>query len=320
MNIAILDRATLGDDTPINKLEKYGTLAVYEQTARNEIQGRIKNADVVIVNKIRLDRNVLKSAQNLKLICVFATGYDNIDVAAADEFGIAVCNVPKYSTDSVALYTVATVLSLYTSLLSYSKYVKSGLYTASGIPNKLTPVYHELREKTWGIVGCGSIGSAVARVAMSLGARVIVNKRTPTEEFEWVDIDTLCRESDIITIHCPLNDESRELINAARICLMKPNVCIVNAARGAVVDERAICDAIKEKKIGSYGTDVYTEEPLAKTSPYQEIMGYENVILTPHCAWGSYESRERCLNIICSNIEAFIRGESLNRVDKTGQS
>ena len=191
----------------------------------------------------------------------------------------------------------------------------SGKYTASGVPNCLTPVYHEISGKTWGIIGLGNIGRAVAKVAEALGARVIANKRTPVDDYECVDIDTLCREADIITIHCPLNDASRGLINEERIALMKKDVVIVNEARGAVVNEHDVAEAIKKGMIGAFGSDVYSIEPFGKDHPFYEIKEYSNVLLTPHAAWGSYESRVRCINIICDNIAAFIKDERKNRVD-----
>ena len=315
MKLVVLDSASLGDDLPLHILKELGDTEVYESSTPDEVLQRVADADVVLINKIKINSAVLDRAKRLKLICVFATGFDNIDIISAKQKGVAVCNVPGYSTDSVALFTVSTALALYTRLKVYSRFVSDGSYTASGIPNRLEPVYHELRGKVWGIIGCGNIGRAVARVAEALGAKVIVNKRTPTEEFTCVDIDTLCQESDIITVHCPLNDESRSLINSGTISLMKKDVCIVNSARGAVVNEQDVAEAILNGKIGAYGSDVYTVEPFSAEHPFFKIKDLDNVILTPHCAWGAYEARLRCLNIVYSNIEAFIRGEIQNRVD-----
>lgn len=316
MKIVILDRASLGEDTPVNKLSELGTLEIYESSTPREVLERVTDADVVIINKIKITREVFDAARSLKLVCVFATGFDNIDIQAARERGVGVCNVPGYSSESVALFTAAKVTALYTHLLEYRNFVNSGEYTASGVPNRLVPVYHELYGKTWGIVGYGGIGKAVARIAKGLGARVIVNKRTPVDDAECVDIETLCRESDIITLHCPLNDGTRGLISKEKISLMKPSVIIVNEARGAVVVESDIRDAIIENRISGYGCDVYSSEPFSKDHPYNNIMKFDNVILTPHAAWGAYEARERCLNIIIDNIRSFTSGKALNRVDK----
>lgn len=316
MKIVILDKASLGEDTPFSVLDKFGEVVSFNSSTPDEAKERSYDADVIIINKVKVTRELMASSKSLKLVCVFATGYDNIDVEAARELGIAVCNVPGYSTDSVVLYTVSTVLALCSHLFEYTEYVKSGEYTASGVPNKLTPVFHDLNGKVWGIIGYGNIGRAVARVASAFGARVIVNKRNPVKDVAVVDVDTLCAECDIITVHCPLNDESRGLINAERIALMKPGVILVNEARGAVLDEEAVARAVEEGKISAFGCDVYSTEPFGEDHPYNRIKQLPNVLLTPHAAWGSYEARERCINIIADNIEAFRSDEIYNRVDK----
>lgn len=316
MKIVILDKASIGQDTPLSALDRFGEVICYNESSPEEAISRASDADVIIINKVKVTRALFENAKNLKLVCIFATGYDNIDVAAAKELGIGVCNVPGYSTDSVALFTLSTVLALSSHLIEYNDYVRSGEYTASGVPNKLTPVYHDIRGKTWGIIGYGNIGRAVGRVAEALGARVIVYKRRPAPDAENVDIDTLCRESDIITVHCPLNSDSFGLISEQRLKLMKPSVILVNEARGAVLDEEATARAVEEGRIAAFGCDVYSSEPFSESHPYYMIKDLENVILTPHAAWGSYEAREKCINIIADNITAFCRGKMLNRVDK----
>ena len=316
MKIVLLDRASIGEDTPLDILYSIGDVSIYEHSTPAETIERATDAEILIINKVKITRELLVGAKKLKLICIFATGYDNIDVVSARELGIAVCNVPGYSTESVALFTIATALSLTAHLTEYSDYVRSGEYTASGVPNKLTPVYHEIGGKTWGIVGYGNIGKAVGKVAEALGATVIACKRTPIDDLECVDIDTLCKRSDIISIHCPLNEQTRSIINKERISLMKDGVILVNEARGAVTDEIAIAEAVISGKIGGFGCDVYSTEPFGKEHPFYEIKGYKNVILTPHAAWGSYEARKRCIEIIAQNINSFLAGKSQNRVDK----
>ena len=315
MKITILDRASLGDDTPIDILNEIGEVEVFDATPPELVSARIAESDIIILNKVKITHEIIESARNLKQICVFATGYDNIDLATAKECGVAVCNVPGYSTDSVALFTVATVLSLVAHLSEYNQYIRSGDYLKSGVPNRLIPVYHEIRGKTWGIIGYGNIGKAVGRVAEAMGARLIVNKRPAVEGVECVDIDTLCRESDIITIHCPLNDQTRNLINSERIDLMKKDVVVVNEARGAVVNENDIAEAVINDRIGAFGCDVYSVEPFSVEHPYNKIMNKSNVLLTPHPAWGAYEARARCIGIIKDNILAYLWGKTLNRVD-----
>lgn len=316
MLIKVLDRIALGMDTPLEPLTKFGKLEIYDSSTCEELLERIQNAEIIVINKLKITKEVIDAAPALKLICIFATGYDNIDVTYARERGIAVCNVPGYSTDSVILFTIANVLALYSHLKEYNDYVVSGEYSKSASANKLTPVYHELRGKTWGIIGCGNIGMGVAKVAEALGARVITYQRHKPEGYELVELDHLCRHSDIITIHCPLNADSRGLIDIAKIKLMKPGVIIVNEARGAVVNEADIAEALKSGLIGGYGSDVYSEEPFKQDHPFYEIKGMKNVILTPHAAWGAYESRCRCIDIICRNISTFLDGKILNRVDK----
>lgn len=315
MKIVVLDKNSLGADTPLDGLKVFGDVTVYDSTTPSDIYDRVSDAEVLVLNKVKITDDVIDVAKSLKLICIFATGFDNIDVVAAKKHGVAVCNVPAYSTDSVALFTLANVLALYTHLREYNDYVVSGEYSSSGAPNRLVPVYHEIKGKTWGIIGLGNIGKAVARVAEALGARVIANKRTPDPNYECVDIDTLCRESDIITIHCPLNDGTRGLIDEKRIALMKRDVVIINEARGAVVNEHDIARAIKKGTIGAFGSDVYSTEPFANDHPFYEIKDKYNVLFTPHAAWGSFESRLRCISIICDNIKAYLNGEKYNRVD-----
>ena len=319
MKIAVLDTKTLGDDLSLAPLEELGKCSFYPSTDETQIEERISGCDVVIVNKIKLNRNNLKNS-GVKLICVAATGYDNIDIEYCRENGIAVCNVEGYSSHSVALVTVSTVLSLSTHLRQYSDFVRSGAYTESGIANKLTPVYHELYGKTWGVVGFGNIGKEVGSVAKALGCRLVVCKTTPLDGFECVDIDTLCKCADIITVHTPLNDSTRNLINRERIGLMKKDAILVNAARGAVTDEYAIAEAIKGNEIGAFGCDVYSVEPFGVGHPFNEIKDYPNVLLTPHMAWGAYEARFRCLNEIVMNIKDFFNGGTKGRVDTIGKN
>lgn len=315
MHIVVLDRKALGDDLSLSPLEEFGTLTVYPTTSARQIAERVADAEILIVNKVKLDAAAFDAAPRLKLVCEFATGYDNISLPDAVRRGVAVVNVPAYSTESVTLFTFATVLSLLTHLPTYRAYVADGKYTASGVPNLLTPPYHELAGKTWGIVGCGNIGRRVTAVAEAFGARVIVNKRTKDERYSCVDIDTLCKESDVITLHCPLNDGARHLIDADRIARMKKTVVLVNEARGGVVDAEAVARAVEEGKIGAFGSDVYEGEPLREDDPLYRIRTYENVLLTPHAAWGAYEARVRCLGVICENIASFLEGKAKNRVD-----
>jgi len=315
MKIAVLDRLTLGDDLDISGAEKFGDVVSYDSTAPDEAEVHIGDADVVFVNKVKLGEHNLKNAKSLKLICEAATGYDNIDVEYCRNHGIAVCNVPGYSVYSVAQVTVSLVLNLVNRLKEYNRFVSDGTYTNGGTANILKPVYHELYGKTWGIVGYGSIGSRVGEIAKALGCNVIAYKRTPVDGVSCVDIDTLAEKSDIITVHIPLSDKTRGLIGKELISKMKENAVIVNTARGAVLDEDAVCNAVKEKRIAGFGTDVYSTEPFGTDSPYYEIKDYDNVCFTPHMAWGTIEARERCFGEMLKNMKAFFDGEIRNRID-----
>ena len=228
MNIVVLDAATLGADIDLSPISALGDVAVYASTAEDMVAARVAEADVVVVNKLKMNEKTLNGARNLKLICVTATGYDNVDTAYCRAKGIALCNVPAYSTESVAQTTLAMALSLATGLFSYRRYVADGRYTASGVANCLTPVYHEISTLTWGVVGGGGIGRRVARMAKALGCRVLLCRRSAETEFESADIDTLCRESDIISLHVPLNDSTRGMINADRIATMKKGAILIN--------------------------------------------------------------------------------------------
>lgn len=315
MNVAVLDAATLGQDLDLSLFKKYGDLTVYPSTSPQEIEAHLTNVHVAILNKIKLGEAQLSKAVDLKLICIAATGFDNVDVDYCRSHGIAVCNVVGYSTQSVAQVTLTMALSLMTHLTEYTEMVRNGDYTKKGIANCLEPVYHEIAGKTWGIVGFGNIGRQVGAVAKAMGCRVLVNKRTPVGDWDCVDLERICRESDILSVHTPLNDSTRGLIDDAHIRMMKPTAILINVARGAVVDESALTNAILENRLGGIGIDVYTTEPFPTDHPYQKIRHLPNVCLTPHMAWGGYETRVRLMQEMAQNIEAFLRGERRNRVD-----
>ncbi len=308
MKIVFLDTATLGDDVDLSAFGTLGDVTYYRTTDPSDIPSRLADADVAVLNKIKLNESNLKDVKNLQLICVCATGTDNIDSKYCEKRGIAVRNVAGYSTDSVAALTVATVLQLAVHMDEYTRFVRDGSYSEGSVANRLSPPYHDLFGKTWGIVGYGNIGRRIGGIAKAFGCRLIVNKRTPVDDAECVDIDTLCRESDIITLNCPLTDATRNLINAERIAMMKKDVLIVNAARGGVWDEKAVAEAVANGKIGGVGCDVYTSEPFGKDHPFYAIRGNANVCLTPHMAWGSVEARKILMEKVYGNIKTFFEG------------
>ena len=315
LTVVVLDASTLGDDLDLTPLQALGEVKVYQTSTPEEIAVRIADADVLMQNKAKLTADLLAKATKLKVICEAATGFDNIDVAYCREHGIAVTNVPGYSTQCVAQITFTLALSLITHLPQYTSFVQSGEYTASGVANRLSPAFCELYGKTWGIVGYGNIGKQVGKIAEAFGCNVIVHKRTPEEGVRCVDIDTLCRESDVISLHTPLNDGTRGLIGRAQLDMMKKNAILVNVARGAVTDEEAVADALLSGKLAGFGCDVYSAEPFPAGHPIDRIKDLPNVCLTPHIAWGGYETRVRLLDEMIKNAQAFFRGEKRNRVD-----
>lgn len=318
INIAILDAGTLGADIDLSLFDRFGRVEVYDKTDRRQIRFRVADCDVVIANKLPLNEETLGSAKRLKLICVTATGYDNVDIDYCRRRGIGVCNVRGYSSESVAQITMSIALSLVNHIKEYNRYVTDGRYTKSGRENSVAPVFHELTTLTWGVIGLGAIGKRVAQMAKALGFTVIAYNRTLDPLYNCVTIDEVCKSADVISLHLPLTEDTRALINKERLSLMKKSAILINVARGAVVDERAVADAVMSGAIGGVGIDVYNGEPMREDSPYNEIMARDNVILTPHMAWAAYEARERCMHEIAENIEAFLKGGKRNRVDISG--
>ena len=314
MKIVVLDAATLGDDLDLSPLQALGEVTVWSHTPAHQVKERISGADAVILNKIKMHADVFPEGDACpKLLCIAATGYDNIDLNDCRARGIAVANVRGYSSESVAQVTVGLVLNLICHLPAYMASVADGSYTRGGCANRLVPAYHEVAGMTWGIVGAGKIGSRVADVARALGCRVLTCRRTP--DGQSVDLETLCREADIITVHTPLTPETRGLIGERELAVMKEGVILVNMARGAVTDETAVAQALRNGRLGGFGADVFSVEPFPESHPFWTIRNHERVCLTPHMSWGALEARQRCLAEIMENIRAFTKGEARNRVD-----
>lgn len=314
MKIVILDAKTLGDDIVFDKLEELGELVVYTNTKPSEIAERMKDCDVAVMNKLKPTREDIDKAKKLKLICVTATGYDNIDIGYCKEKNIGVANVIGYSTDSVAQLTVALVLELMMHMSVYTDFVRSGDYTRSGVANRLSPAFCELAGKKWGIVGMGNIGKRVAMVAGAFGCSVYYTARSEKELGKRLELDELMSECDIITVHLPLSAETKGIITKEHLENMKDGAVIVNAARGAVWDEKALAKEVKSGRIYA-ATDVYSKEPLPEEHCFWDIKDAENFVMTPHMAWGAIEARIRCIDEIAENIKAFTKGEIRNRVE-----
>ena len=315
MKIVFLDADTIGNVMTYETFYDMGEVVVHQTTNEEEFEEHAQNADVLVINKLKLNASNLPKTPTVKLICLAATGYDNVDLDYCRKAGIGVCNVVGYSTQSVAQLTLSMALSLYTNLTQFTDFVRSGEYTQAGIANRLTPVYHEIAGKTWGIVGYGNIGKQVARVAEALGCNILVYKRTPIDDVECVDFNTVCQKSDILSLHVPLNDQTRNLLDKEHIAMLKKSAVIINVARGAVTDEEALTEAILDGRIGGLGVDVYSKEPFEVEHPFNKIKHLPNVLLTPHMAWGGYETRVRLLAEIKENIIAFYSGKNRCRVD-----
>ncbi len=317
MRIKILDAATLGDDIELDMLDEFGEVQIYSHTAPEEVAERIRDAEVLVLNKVKLGEWNLAGATALRLICITATGYDNVDVAYCRSRGIGVTNVVGYSSDSVAQLTVSMVLSLACHLREYDAFVRDGRYSRGNSHNRLKPTFHELRGMTWGVVGLGNIGMRVASVAEALGCRVIANKRSASgeERYPIYDLDTLLSLSDIVSLHVPLTPSTRGMLSRERLRCMKQNAILVNVARGAVMDEEAVAEAVLAGQIAGFGTDVFSQEPFPVSHPYTRLAGCENVIMTPHMAWGAYEARLRCMREIAENIRSYLAGGLRARLD-----
>ncbi len=314
MKIVLLDTATWGEDIDVTPLLAVGEVTEYKQTHPHQVMDRIRDAEVVVLNKVNLKQFDLTEAPSLRLICVSSTGYDTVDTAVCEKLGIALYNVPAYCSDSVSQITLAMALTLATHLTEYRTCVHSGNYTEVGIANRLTPVFHELSSLTWGVVGGGSIGSRVAELATAFGARVLLCRRKPDDRYEQADIDEICRRADIISLHVPLTAETRGMISRERIATMKKGAILINVARGAVTDEAAVADAILDGSLGGLGCDVYSIEPFGKDHPFYGLLGRDNVCLTPHMSWGSIEARARCIETIAKNVRAYETGDRTNRI------
>lgn len=317
MKIVVLDRTSVGLDVSVEAFLKFGEVLFYENTPDDQLACRIADADIVVANKNPIDESTLKDAGKVRLICQFATGYDNVDTAYCKSRGIRVVNVRDYSTAAVVQHTIALALSVLENVPYYDRYVKSGAYAAQPRFAHFDQTYYELDQKTWGIVGMGNIGRGVAKVARALGCRVIfysASGKSACTEYERVDFDTLLAESDVISLHCPLSDRTRHLMDGAAFQKMKKSAILVNVARGAVVDTDALCHALLADEIRGAGIDVFEKEPMRPDDCLLTLQDTGRLQLTPHMAWASIEARTRCVTETCRNIEAFLSGQERNVV------
>ena len=301
-------------DIDVSVFEKYGEVVLYDVTPPELTAERIKDADIILVNKTVIGRDELEAAKNLKYIGLFATGYNNIDTAAARERGVTVCNAGQYSTAAVAQHTFALMLELFSKTGFYNSFVSSGGWKAAKIFTGFVGGTDELYGKSLGIVGYGSIGSAVAKIAAGFGMNVIVYTRTPKDDpsVRFVTKEELFAESDVITFHCPLTPQTEKMLNADTLSLCRDGVYIINTSRGGVIDEAALSEAIKSGKVRGAGLDVLAVEPMSDDCP---LFGLDNVIITPHVAWTPLATRERLMDVVTSNIDAYLAGKPANVVN-----
>ncbi|WP_342985469.1 D-2-hydroxyacid dehydrogenase [Clostridium saudiense] len=316
--IVILDGKTLGDIS-IEKLNEIGEVQYYEATDESQVVERIKDANIILTNKVVLNRNNMKDAKNLEFIAETVTGFNNIDIDYAKEHKIGVANVAGYSTNAVVQHTFASALGLLDQVVYYDRYVKEGEYSKSGSFTCLNKPYYEIENKVWGIIGLGAIGNRVGKIAEAFGAEVIyysTSGKNSSTQFKKVSFEELLEKSDIISIHAPLNENTKGLINYEELIKMKSSAILVNMGRGPIVVEKDLARAIEEEQIRGAALDVYETEPVGEDNILLSIKNKDKLLLSPHIAWASIEARERLFNEVVENIKAFYNGKDRNRVDK----
>lgn len=318
VHIVVLQSASVGKDVDLKKICSLGQVTMYEETKQSEIRGRILNADIVITNKNIMNKEVLDGLKHLKLICLFATGTNNIDLKYCQEHHIKVANVKDYSTTTVAQHTLALLMHLIEKNVSYDHFVKSKEYCHNSSFSYFDDVFHDVSSMTWGIVGLGHIGRAVAGIAKAMGAKVqyySTSGKNATSDYQQVDFDTLLKTSDIITIHAPLNEQTHYLFDEQALRKMKSSAYLINVGRGGIIEEQALVKVLNDGHLSGVGLDVFEHEPLLEDDVIYQIQDMNKVILTPHIAWGSIEARQRCVNEVYENILAFLKGEDRNIVN-----
>ena len=311
MKVVILDAKTLtNDDIDFSVFDEFGEVTIYDYTKYNQIAERIKDAEIILCNKSIMNRMTLKDAKNVKYIGLFATGYNNVDIEYTNERNITVCNAGSYSTNAVAQHVFALILEHYNKVGEYNKFVKDGGWIHSEKFSPFKPM-KEMDGRTLGIVGYGSIGKKVAKIAQAFGMKVLAYNRSPKkdESVRFVEMDELLEKSDIVSIHCPLNSDSEKMCNKEFFEKMKDGALFINTSRGGVVDEQALIDAVKSKKISGAGLDVVAVEPMEK---HEEILDIDNIIITPHSAWAPVETRTRLVEIVKNNIKKWVAGAPVN--------
>ena len=311
MKIVILDGATAkGKELDFDFLNQFGDVTYYDTTRNEDVLSRAKDADILVINKIVMDKDTLAECKNLKLITILATGYNIVDIEAAKALGITVCNVPYYSTNSVAQLTFAFILDFACKLSLHTQSVARGDWQNCKDFAYTLDTLHELSGKTLGIIGYGSIGKKVAQIGKAFGMNVLIATRTPVEG--CVSKEEVFKNADFVTLHCPLNEQSKLMINEKSLALFKPTAYLINTARGGLIDENALAAALNSGKLAGAALDVLTSEPPKADNP---LIHAKNCIITPHMAWASLEARVRLLHATEDNVRAFLQNERINKVN-----
>ncbi len=314
MKITVLDKNSFSNnDIDLSSLDKLGSVEYYDVLPVLEVEKVIKDSEIIICNKTVFDKALIEKCPKLKYIGLTATGYNNVDLKEAKKRGIVVTNVPNYSTVDVAQHVFAMLFHYANNVHKYDSSVKNGKWLKSKTFCFFEEPVVELDGKTFGIIGYGSIGKRVAKIADALGMRVLIYSRTKREgEYEFVCLDRLLSESDFISLHCPLNDETKRLINENTLSLMKSTAVLINTSRGGVIDEVALKNALENGGIAHALLDVLSAEPMEEACPLRSV---KNVTFTPHIAWAPVECRQRLIEIVAQNISAFVGGKPQNQVN-----
>ncbi len=317
MKLVILERNSLGTDIDVSCFERFGDVMVYGNTVRHQVAERVKDAEIIMSNKAPLVEETLKDAASVKLICLFATGFDCVDLEYCRSRGIKVANVVDYCTDAVSQHTFAMLFYLLEHLRHYDEYVKSGAYGAQDRFSNFDLPFTELTGKTWGIVGMGHIGRKVAAIAQAFGCRVIfysASGKSTCTDYERVDLDTLLASSDVLSLHCPLSERTRGLIDKKALEKMKRTAILLNVARGPVINNSDLYWALQNEEIAGAGLDVLEKEPITSDNLLGRIQDSNRLLITPHMAWATTEARTRIVEEVCRNVEAYLQGKDRNIV------
>lgn len=309
MKIVFLDRKTIGEDIDLSSFNEFGEVVIYDYSTPEEALLRTEDADIIILNKVPVNENTIRNAKSLKLVCVTATGTNNLDKEYLAKRGIEWRNVAGYSTEAVAQHTIALTMFLFEHLHYYDNYVKSEKYVNDKLFTHFEMKFNEIYGKTWGIVGLGAIGKRVAEIASCLGANVIyysTSGKNNNSKYKRVEFDELLTTSDIISIHAPLDDNTLHLFDKNAFSKMKPTSLLINVGRGPIIIEEDLANALENNQIAAAGLDVLDIEPMSKDNPLRRIKDSNKLIITPHIAWAALEARQRLMGIIYQQIKEFL--------------